>query len=399
MATAEDSKPQRRLEDHHPEAKIDWSKPGAPAVPLSNTAGAANGGITSLEAAAKAIYERFVGADEHPWVESGNSNMQDKARDYARAALATQAQAAAPATDLHNAIMNLPCKRADHEFMNAEHRMLYKNGHRDARHAAAELALAHPAAAVEPKAWESEMHKGADAKRVMMSAFAHAPSELSHPDKMAWIGDFFLKHYDAVPPFFAAVEPVAIPAGFVLVPVEPTEAMRAAYICHSQLDDSGRLCPVGYKAAIAAAPIPAAEDAAKGELPAILFDGKAVHDEIVRVHGTSIPEAVSQTLDAVVRLMRKEPGAAPSEQLAAPEQPDVVFVLQQCADALAYAAYNYDGSNLEDLKPGIVESTGVSDTALIAERNAREAIRVLKSVAAPTEAQGAAREVKGGKDE
>jgi hypothetical protein len=49
--------------------------------------------------------------------------------------------APAPLTDLHNAIMNIPCKRADHEFMNAEHRMLYKNGHRDARHAAAELAL------------------------------------------------------------------------------------------------------------------------------------------------------------------------------------------------------------------------------------------------------------------
>lgn len=70
--------------------------------------------------------------------------------------LATQAQAAAQATDLHNAIMNIPCKRADHEFMNTEHRMLYKNGHRDARHAAAELALAHPAAAVEPAVEQAE---------------------------------------------------------------------------------------------------------------------------------------------------------------------------------------------------------------------------------------------------
>lgn len=41
MATNSENTPARRLEDHHPDAKIDWSKPGAPAVPLSSTAGAA----------------------------------------------------------------------------------------------------------------------------------------------------------------------------------------------------------------------------------------------------------------------------------------------------------------------------------------------------------------------
>jgi hypothetical protein len=49
MTTNSENAPARRLEDHLPEAKIDWSKPEAPAVPLSSTAGAARqGGNTSL---------------------------------------------------------------------------------------------------------------------------------------------------------------------------------------------------------------------------------------------------------------------------------------------------------------------------------------------------------------
>jgi hypothetical protein len=50
MATNSENTPARRIEDHHPDAKIDWSKPEAPAVPLSGTAGAARkGGETSEE--------------------------------------------------------------------------------------------------------------------------------------------------------------------------------------------------------------------------------------------------------------------------------------------------------------------------------------------------------------
>jgi len=65
-----------------------------------------------------------------------------------------------------------------------------------------ERLLAAPAAG-EAVAWQSDLYKGSDAKHVMMSAFAHCPSNLPHPQKMAWIGDFFLKHYDAIPPFSA----------------------------------------------------------------------------------------------------------------------------------------------------------------------------------------------------
>ena len=49
MATDKEFKPQRRMEDRHPDAKIDWDQPGAPVVPQSSTAGAAKGGNTSSE--------------------------------------------------------------------------------------------------------------------------------------------------------------------------------------------------------------------------------------------------------------------------------------------------------------------------------------------------------------
>jgi len=44
--------------------------------------------------------------------------------------------------DLHNAIMNLPCKMGRAVEMNGATKQAYKEGHRDARHAAAELAAA-----------------------------------------------------------------------------------------------------------------------------------------------------------------------------------------------------------------------------------------------------------------
>ena len=46
--------------------------------------------------------------------------------------------------DLHDQIMNLPCKRTMSHFATKADLIHYKEGHRDARHAAAELALATP---------------------------------------------------------------------------------------------------------------------------------------------------------------------------------------------------------------------------------------------------------------
>ena len=57
-------------------------------------------------------------------------------------------------------------------------------------------------------------------------------------------------------------------------------------------------------------------------------------------------------------------------------------VLNKAANDLAYVAYNLDGSKLDDLKAGLSESTCPSETALIAERNCREAIRSAKGGAA-----------------
>lgn len=48
-----------------------------------------------------------------------------------------------------------------------------------------------------------------------------------------------------------------------------------------------------------------------------------------------------------------------------------IGVARRAADALAYAAFNLDGSKLENLPIGIVESTGAAETALIAERELR----------------------------
>lgn len=49
--------------------------------------------------------------------------------------------------ELHDQIMNIPCRRADESFTNTESRLLYKEGHRDARHDAAELAIGYVAEA------------------------------------------------------------------------------------------------------------------------------------------------------------------------------------------------------------------------------------------------------------
>ena len=57
-------------------------------------------------------------------------------------------------------------------------------------------------------------------------------------------------------------------------------------------------------------------------------------------------------------------------------------VLRKAADDLAYVAYNIDGSKLDDLAAGLSESTCPSDTALIAERNCREAISRVEDGAA-----------------
>jgi hypothetical protein len=65
-----------------------------------------------VEETAKKIYATFPGADKHPWVEGGNSNMQYKARDLARAEIAaTQETPAHPDCSQVHPESALPSKR------------------------------------------------------------------------------------------------------------------------------------------------------------------------------------------------------------------------------------------------------------------------------------------------
>ena len=55
-------------------------------------------------------------------------------------------------TDLHAEIMNLPVNRDAMAEMDINMRVAYKEGHRDARHAAAELAVRHSASLADAQA-------------------------------------------------------------------------------------------------------------------------------------------------------------------------------------------------------------------------------------------------------
>lgn len=48
-------------------------------------------------------------------------------------------------------------------------------------------------------------------------------------------------------------------------------------------------------------------------------------------------------------------------------------IMRQAASDISYAIFNLTGSDLSRLKPGVVESTDPTDTALIAERSLRAA--------------------------
>ncbi|MES0266799.1 hypothetical protein [Citrobacter sedlakii] len=48
-------------------------------------------------------------------------------------------------------------------------------------------------------------------------------------------------------------------------------------------------------------------------------------------------------------------------------------IMRQAASNISYAIFNLTGSDLSRLKPGVVESTDPTDTALIAERSLRAA--------------------------
>jgi hypothetical protein len=88
---------------------------------------------------------------------------------------------------------------------------------------------AHAGVTAEPAAWESSLHKSDDAKRVMMAAHSHCPSELTHPQKMAWMADFFIKHYAA--------------------PTIPAQ-VPAAEVRAQALEEAAKICDAKYQARV-----------------------------------------------------------------------------------------------------------------------------------------------------
>jgi hypothetical protein len=59
---------------------------------------------------------------------------------------------------------------------------------------------------------------------------------------------------------------------------------------------------------------------------------------------------------------------------------ELINRLEKCNSAMEYAAFNYDGSKLKDLRETIIESTGVSDTLLIEVRNNNQLMKDLQTI-------------------
>lgn len=252
MATANENTPQRRIEDHKPDAKIDWTDPDAPAVPQSSTAGAAKGGITSLEGLTR---YGFCDINDDNFIERPDGGYV-KFADIERL-LAAPSQAEAPQTGwklvpaiptpkmLDAAHLAENCGHGDRHFLNAYCAML-------------------AAAPIPPST-------------------APAPADEPLHQDVEWL-------------------------------VECAEMARKNPELATQIRAK---CKVDRTA-----PAPQTD-----ELPTALFDGHAVYEEITRHLGKGhcfSPDAVSTTLDAVVRLMRaerKEAAPAPqqSESIDTPE--------------------------------------------------------------------------------
>jgi hypothetical protein len=100
--------------------------------------------------------------------------------------------------DLHAAIMNLPDRASNHPGFTHGELIAYKYGHRDARHAAAELALAaapeqvsEAASTGSPRLWfikgwdAARMHEGlrgsVESDDAMRACMEHVPAASAHP--------------------------------------------------------------------------------------------------------------------------------------------------------------------------------------------------------------------------
>lgn len=85
-------------------------------------------------------------------------------------------------------------------------------------------------------------------------------------------------------------------------------------------------------------------------------------------------------LPALIAEEFKRPSPTPIvEGVSKEDWNEVKDLLKKCKYALEYAAYNYDGAKLENLPLTMVESTGVSDSALLAARDIEQFLETIPS--------------------
>ena len=59
---------------------------------------------------------------------------------------------------------------------------------------------------------------------------------------------------------------------------------------------------------------------------------------------------------------------------------EISTLLKSNNQVMEYAAFNYDGSKLSNLKPGLIDSTGVSDSLLIQVRENNEMLNTIRNL-------------------
>ncbi|MDQ0035882.1 hypothetical protein J2W30_003655 [Variovorax boronicumulans] len=138
---------------------------------------------------------------------------------------------AAAMRDLHNAIMNIPA--VPPEDANVNQIMPYKVGHRDARHAAAELALSHPAA--QAGAVQAVTDEQIDAViRIVQYVFG---GQVGSSDAARW-AEMSNRARKMIRESLAATQPSAAPAESLALEQEPIDMVLHCPKCNLQHVDA-----------------------------------------------------------------------------------------------------------------------------------------------------------------
>ncbi|MCK7149780.1 hypothetical protein L8O47_02435 [Enterobacter roggenkampii] len=108
------------------------------------------------------------------------------------------------------------------------------------------------------------------------------------------------------------------------------------------------------------------------ELPHKVVSMRVFREALERSEETLQCE-VCKIVDGHNRLQKKLKEAEAKLEAAEKRIAEQREVMRQAASDISYAIYNLTGSDLSRLKPGVVETTDPTETALIAERSLRAA--------------------------